>query len=165
MKIKTRNIVSNAIVAAAYFVLTLATYPISFLGIQFRVAEILILLCFFRKDYLIGCTLGCIIANLFSSIGFIDVLFGSIATLLAGLAICFCKHLIVAIFMPVIFNAFIVGFELYHFLAEPFWISVGLVALGEMVVMILGYVVFSLLKKNKNILIGLGANQNLDFKI
>lgn len=165
MKITIKNIVSNAIIAAAYFVLTMASYPISFLGIQFRVAECLILLCFFRKDYVIGCTLGCIIANFFSSIGFIDVLFGSIATLLSCLAICICKHLIAAIFMPVVFNAFVVGFELYHFLNEPFWISVGLVAMGEMVVMIFGYVVFSLLKKNKKLLVGLGANHNLDFKI
>lgn len=47
MKIDTRSIISNGIIAAVYVVLTYITYTISFLGLQFRFAEILVLLCFF----------------------------------------------------------------------------------------------------------------------
>lgn len=161
MKLTIKNITSNALLAATYVVLTMATFPISFLGIQFRIAEILILLCFFRKDYVFGCTIGCVIANLFSSIGLVDVLFGGLATLISCLLICFCKRLWLACIFPVVFNAFIVGFELFYFLKEPFWISTSLVAIGELTIMILGYILFSLLKSKTKILIRLGANQNI----
>ena len=86
-KITTKDIVSNALIAALYVVLTLITYPISFLGIQFRFAEILVLLCFFRKDYSIGLIIGCAIANLASSIGLVDVGFGTAATVVACVCI------------------------------------------------------------------------------
>ena len=45
-----RRIVMNAAVAALYVVLTLVSYPLAFEAVQFRIAEMLMLLCFFRKD-------------------------------------------------------------------------------------------------------------------
>ena len=99
-----RKIAANAFIAALYVVLTLASYPLSFNQIQFRVAEVLVLLCFFRKDFVIGLTCGCALANLFSTLGPIDIAFGSAATLIACLCICISKHLCVAILFPVISN-------------------------------------------------------------
>lgn len=164
MKITTRDIISNALIAAIYVVATLITYPISFLGIQFRFAEIMVLLCFFRKDYAVGLVLGCAIANLASSIGLIDVGFGSLATLLTCLCVMFCKQLAIACIFPVLFNGFIVGFELWKFLGEPFWISVGTVALGEFAVMIVGYVLFMILKRRQSFFETIRAKQNIAFK-
>ncbi len=164
MKISIKDITYNAIIAALYVVLTLVTYPISFLGIQFRVAEILVLLCFYRRDYVIGLTLGCIIANLFSAIGMLDAIFGAIATLLSCLAVSFCRHLVVACLLPVVLNGFAIGIELYALLGELFWISVGTVALGELAVLVVGYVVFTILKHNQTFLKLIRAQQNIDFK-
>ena len=163
-KITTKDIVSNALIAALYVVLTLITYPISYLGIQFRFAEILVLLCFWRKDYSIGLVIGCAIANLASSIGLVDVGFGTFATLIACVGIMFSKWLAIACLFPIISNAFIVGFELYQFLGLPFWLSVGEVALGETVVMIVGYVLFMILKRRKTFFDNIRANQNIAFK-
>ena len=163
-KITTKDIVSNALIAALYVVLTLITYPISYLGIQFRFAEILVLLCFFRKDYSIGLIIGCAIANLASSIGLVDVGFGTLATLLACLGIIFCKHLAIACIFPVLTNSFIVGFELYQFLGLPFWLSVGEVAIGEATVMVVGYILFMILKRRKTFFDSIRANQNIAFK-
>ena len=163
-KITTKTIVSNAMVAAIYVVLTLVTYPISFLGIQFRFAEILVLLCFFRKDYSIGLILGTAIANLTSPIGVVDVGFGTLATLIACLGIMFCKQLAIACLFPVISNAFVVGFELWKFLGEPFWISVGLVAIGEFTVMVVAYILYMVLKRRKTFFEIIGAKQNIAFK-
>lgn len=163
-KITTKDIVSNALIAALYLVLTLITYPISYLSIQFRFAEILVLLCFFRKDYSIGLIIGCVIANLASSIGIVDVGFGTLATIIACVGIMFCKHLAIACLFPVISNAFIVGFELYQFLGLPFWLSVGEVALGEFVVMVVGYILFMILKRRKTFFDNIRANQNIAFK-
>ena len=163
MKITVKSIAYNGILAALYVVLTLATYNISFLALQFRVAELLMLLCFFRKDSLIGVTIGCFIANLFSFSAW-DLLFGTMATVLAGLLMMFSKHLVFAIFMPVLFNGFIVAFELNWLLGEPFWISVLSVSLGELTVMLVGYIFFMIIKRRKGFLESIGLNQNLDFK-
>ena len=76
----------------------------------------------------------------------------------------FCKHLVVAIAFPVIFNAFIVVWELTFF-GEPYWLSVLTVGIGELVVMILGYILYmTIAKRNKAFLKILKADQNLEFK-
>lgn len=164
IKITTRDIVANSMIAALYVVLTMVTYPFSYLGIQFRVAEVLVLLCFFRKDYTIGLVAGCAIANLASTIGLVDVGFGTLATLIACLGIMFMKQLGIACLFPIVSNAFIVGFELWQFLGEPFWISVGQVALGETAVMVAGYILFMILKHRKNFFEVVRATQNIEFK-
>ena len=164
MKIDTRTITSNAIIAALYVVLTYLTYPISFLGLQFRFAEMLVLLCFFRKDYAIGLIIGCAIANVGSSIGFVDVGFCTLATLIACIGIMFSPRLAIAILFPIVSNAFIVGFELWKFLGEPFWLSVGQVAIGETTVMIVAYIVFMILRKKTSFYNLIRANQHINFK-
>lgn len=159
-----KTICRNGIVAAIYVALTYLTMPFSFGDIQFRVAEILMILVFFRRDYTIGLTLGCALANIYSTIGILDVLFGTLATLIACLVICFSKQLVVACLAPVIANAFIVGAELYFLLELPFWPCVLSVGLGELAVMAVGYILFMFLRKNKHFMDVIGANRNLEFK-
>ena len=160
----TKDLIANSLIAAVYVVLTYITYPISYLGIQFRVAEIMVLLCFFRKDYAIGLIIGCAIANLGSSIGLVDVGFGTLATALTCVCVMFSKRLGIACIFPVLFNAFIVGFELWKFLGLPFWISVGEVAIGEATVMIVGYIFFMIMKRRKTFYEHIRANQNIEFR-
>ncbi|MEA5061385.1 MAG: QueT transporter family protein [Erysipelotrichaceae bacterium] len=164
MKITSKDIVYNAMICALYVALTIISIPISFYGLQFRIAEILVLLCFFNKKYVIGITLGTAIANLASPIGLVDVGFGTLATFLACIVIIFMKKLAIAAIFPVLFNSFIVGFELWWVLNEPFWISVAQVAIGELGVMIVAYIIFTFLKKRKDFQIIVNASQNVDFK-
>ncbi|MFA5481623.1 MAG: QueT transporter family protein [Bacilli bacterium] len=155
----------NAIIASIYYILTMVTAPVSYMGIQIRIAEILVLLCFFRKDYVIGVTLGCLLANLFSPLGYWDMLFGTLATLLSGLLIGYMKHLFIAALIPVVINGFVVGAELYFLLQEPFWLNAGLVAIGEFIaVAILGYFIFLFLGKKEKFQEVISANQNYRFK-
>ena len=161
---KIKNIADNGLVAALYVAISLITYPLSFGMIQFRVAEILVLLCFFRKDFVIGLFIGCLVTNI-ASFSPLDILFGSLATLLSCLVIMFSHHLIIAAIAPIVFNAFIIGIELHFLLGEPLWLAIGFVALGEAAVMVLGYIIFQVLKKNKMFMAVIKANQNLDFKI
>ena len=160
------RIAKNGIIAALYAALTLACYPFAYGMIQFRISEFLVLLCFFRKDYTIGLTIGCAIANLFSPELFLwDVLIGTCGTLIACLGICFCKHLVVACLMPVIANAVLVGLELSVILElDNFFVCAGFVAIGEIVAMVVGYVIFTLIKHNKRFFEAIDANQNLEFK-
>ena len=51
MKLKIKDITRLAIVAALYVALTYVSYPFAYGYMQFRISEILVLLCFFRKDY------------------------------------------------------------------------------------------------------------------
>ena len=162
-KFDEKDIVQNGLLAALYCVLTYVMAPISFGAIQFRLSEILVLACFFDKKKIIGLTLGCFLANLISPLGLMDIGFGTLATFLACLGIIFSKHLIVAIIFPVIANGIIVGFELY-LIGEPLWLSMGTVALGELGVMIIGYIIFMLLKRNKHFFKIVRATQNTDFK-
>ena len=158
-----KDIVQNGLLAALYCVLTYVMSPISFWAIQFRLSEILVLACFFDKKKIVGLTLGCFLANLVSPLGLMDIGFGTLATLLACLGIISSKHLIVAIWFPVVANGFIVGLELY-LIGEPFWFSVGMVALGELAVMMVGYIILMLLKRNKTFFKAVRASQNVDFK-
>ncbi len=158
-----RDIVQNGLLAAFYVVFTYLLTPISFGAIQFRFSEILVLMCFFDKKKIFGLTLGCAIANLVSPLGLMDVGFGTLATFLACLGIIFSKYLIVAISYPVVFNGLIVGFELY-LLGDPFWLSSLTVAAGELAVLIVGYIIFMILKRKKKFFEIIKATQNTEFK-
>ena len=154
----TRKIAENAIVASLYFVLTIVSAPIAYGQIQFRIAEALMLLCFYRKDFVVGLTVGCFLANLGSTLLPWDLVFGTLATLLSGLAIAFLSpRLILGVLYPALFNGFIVGAELFYILGLPFWINVGYVALGELAVLAVGYVLFLLLSRNKGFMDALRA--------
>ena len=47
----TKDLLANSMILALYVVLAMITYPISFLGIQFRVAEIMVLFNTFIVGY------------------------------------------------------------------------------------------------------------------
>ena len=162
-----KSLTRNAVVAAIYVVLTIATSGIAFGAVQIRIAEALMLLCFFRRDYIWGLTLGCFIANLFSPMLPWDLIVGTGATFLACLCICYLdfKKLLIAAIYPVIFNAFMVAAELHFILEEGFWFSVAFVGLGEFIaVCVIGYALFMIIKHNEGAMKSLGANRNLEAK-
>lgn len=80
--------VKVAVIAGLYVALVTLLAPISFHFFQVRVADSLLLLPFlefFGLPAVIGLTIGCALANILSPFGIIDVVFGSLANLLAGL--------------------------------------------------------------------------------
>ena len=80
----TRHVVLGAMIAAAYVALTLLFAPISFGPMQVRVAEALTILPMFTPAAVPGLFLGCFLANLFGDAIVLDVIFGSLATLLGA---------------------------------------------------------------------------------
>lgn len=153
-KYNVKNLVIYASVAAIYVVLTLVLGSFSFGPIQFRIAEVLVLLCFFDKKYFLPLTVACLISNMMSPFGLYDVIFGTIATMLSLFFISKSKNLIVASLFPVIFNGLIVSMEISIingiFELEVFLFNLFTIAFGEFVcVSILGIILFSILKKNK----------------
>ena len=168
MHFTTKKMAVAAIVGAAYAALTMALAPISYGPIQMRVSEVLCILPFFMPCTTWGLFIGCMVSNLISAAGVWDVVFGSLATLGA----CLCiqalgqrginasswPHIILAMLMPVVWNAFIVGGMLtWSFTDTPlfrfntqFWIFAGEVGLGELIVMfVLGIPFLKLLDHSK----------------
>ena len=74
-----------ALVGALYAGMTLILMPISYGPMQFRVSEVLCVLPYFLPETAWGLWIGCVIANIYSAYGILDIVFGSLATLGAGL--------------------------------------------------------------------------------
>ena len=118
------RLVRCAVIAAVYVVLCLALAPFSYGAVQVRIAEALCLLLVFGAEYIVGVTLGCFLANLLGST-VIDVVFGTLATLLACLVTYKLRNVrvkglaIPASLPPVVFNMLIVGaFEITFFFSD-----------------------------------------------
>ena len=105
--------------------------------------------------------IGCAIANTFSTLGPIDIVMGTMATLFSVICVMFSKNLMVAGIFPVVFNAIIVGIELFIVFETPFWLNALTVGLGELVVIIMGIFTFNFLKKNGAFMKLIKANQNI----
>ena len=132
---KTKVIAISAGVAALYVALTWAALPFSYMGVQFRISEILMLLAFYDRRFATALTVGCVLANMLSPINpLVDMIVGSSATLLAVLPMKSIKNMWIASLLPVVFNGLFVGAELYFCLGLPFALSAAQVALGEFAV-------------------------------
>lgn len=162
--VSVQRLVRCAVIAAVYMVLCLVLAPFSYGAIQVRIAEALCLLPVFGAEYIIGVTLGCFLANLFGST-IIDVVFGTIATLLACLVTYRLRNVrikglaIPASLPPVLFNAVFVGIEItifftdYTAMSAPVWLlclTNGItVGIGELIsCTILGVALVKLIESN-----------------
>jgi uncharacterized membrane protein len=150
-RFNTRFIARTAIIAAIYAALTIGLAPISYMAIQFRLSEVLVLLAFVNPALAPGLILGTFIANLFSPLGLVDVVFGTIATLMSIVFMIRSKNMWIASLYPTIFNGIIIGLELHFVFALPLALTILQVAAGEFVVVtILGVPLAKQLLKNKS---------------
>ena len=110
-KISTKQVAFCGILAAIYAALTIATAAFAYGPIQFRLAEALCILPFFLPFSTWGLFIGCVIANLFSTVSALDIVIGSLATLLAACitAKLPAKWKWLAPLPPVLSNALIIG--------------------------------------------------------
>lgn len=153
-----KNLTRLALVAAMYVALTYAFSWASYGTIQFRVAEILTLLCFYRKDYAPAMIVACLIANLPSPLGWFDWVFGPAATALAVIPMYYVKDVRIAAALPVVSNAVIVGIELHLASGDPILANVISVGIGELAVMIVGAVIFkTVFEKNARLMKLIGS--------
>ena len=153
-KLPLRGMVLTGLIAALYVVFTLPFGQVAFGPIQFRMAEVLTVLPFFTPWAIPGCTLGCLLSNLLFSTPW-DVLFGTLATLLAAFCTYKSKKILLAPLWPVLFNGFIIGTMLTFMLLPafewlPWLLMMGEVTASEFVVCyILGLPFMSLIKKSR----------------
>ncbi len=146
MKIYTsRELTVAGLIAAVYAALSLALAPISFGVYQVRIAEALTVLPFFTRAAIPGLFIGCMLANVIGGLGWLDIVFGSLLTLVSA----FFTHMIarlpqakapglnsavwLAPLPPVLLNAFGVSAYLAPLIGVSYWFSVQMVGLGQVI--------------------------------
>ncbi|NLY86638.1 MAG: QueT transporter family protein [Tissierellia bacterium] len=158
----TKYLTKASIIAALYIVLVLVQMlPIPFVHLTFgplqlRVAEGLVLLPLVEPAAIPGVFIGCLLSNLllsfYSGFGLIDILGGSLVTLLAAYLTSKMKNKITGILPPVILNGLIVSIWVSYFTKVPYFITVLGIGVGELLsVAIFGNIILSVYKKATNI--------------
>ena len=114
-----------------YAELTLVLAPISYGPVQFRISEALTLLPYFIPEAVPGLFAGCFFANFLGGYGLPDMIFGSIATLIAAVLTRKSKNIYFAALWPVIANMLVIGVMLHVLLNVPLVGTCIYVGLGE----------------------------------
>ena len=147
----TRALARGAIIAALYTALTVLLAPLSYGEVQIRFSEAFTLLPILMPEAVPALLVGCLLSNILGGCSIFDIVFGSLATLLA--AVCTRRlrdKFWLAALMPVLFNGVIVG-AVVHFcystaIALP--LCMLSVAAGEAVAcLIVGPLLISVLRR------------------
>jgi uncharacterized membrane protein len=147
-----KDVLKQTMIAAIYVVLVYVFAFASFGLIQFRIAEVLMILVLFDKKSIVGLTMGCFIANWLGGAIIIDIIIGPLATLLAGVLMHYTKEKVVlAMVWPAIANGIIIGLILtYGYQFGPLFFTIPSVFIGEAAVMYLvGLPIYYVLRQNK----------------
>ena len=147
---KFHYLVRVAMIAAIYLVLNIIFAPISYGPVQVRIAEALAVLPFIDPSAILGLFIGCILANIYGGLGLLDIIGGSLCTLLAAYLTSKMKNPKLAPLPPVLINALGVSIYLHLLFNLPYWITVLYIGVGEFIACyILGYPLLIVLIKNK----------------
>ena len=139
-------------IGSIYAILTIILAPLSYGMIQVRVAEMLMVLPYFTPAAVPGLFIGCLIANIYGGLGFLDIIFGSLATLIAAYLVTKISIKYLVPLPPVIINAIVVGMVLHLVLGLPFHIAAAWVGLGQFIACYgLGLPLLFLLEKHRHI--------------
>jgi Predicted membrane protein len=116
----TLFICQAGIIAALYVALTFVFAPISFGAVQVRIAEALTILPIFTPAAIPGLFVGCLIGNFLGGGIILDVIFGSIATLLGAIGTYLLrkKNPIFGTIPPIVANTLIVPFVIKYAYAD-----------------------------------------------
>ena len=157
-----RYLTKASLIAAIYIVLVLLQvmpFPLASLTfgpIQLRIAEGLALLPLVEAAAVPGVFIGCLLANLliapYSGFGLIDIIGGSLVTLLAAYLTSKMKNKFTAILPPVILNGLIVSIWVSYFTKIPYLYTVLGIGGGELAsVLLFGSVILYVYEKATNL--------------
>lgn len=157
----TLFLVQAAAIGAIYVVITLLFAPLSFGEVQIRFSEALTILPYFTPAAIPGLFVGCIISNILGGGIPVDIIFGSIATLIGAVFTYKLRsNKWLSPVPPIVANTVIVPFVLHYGyginLPIPFMmVTVGV---GEIIsCAVLGMIVLNALSRYGNMLFKKGA--------
>lgn len=148
-----RYLTRGAVIAALYVALTLVSSLLGLHsgGIQLRLSEALTILPMFTPAAIPGLFLGCALANLLTGASLLDVVFGSLATLLGALGTRFlAKNKWVGPVFPIGANTIAVPLilKLVYGLPGSIWFYCLTVFMGELLSCgVLGVILYNALKR------------------
>ena len=155
----TLFMVQAAAIAAVYVVLTTVFAASSFGEVQVRISEALTILPVFTPAAIPGLFVGCLISNFLGGAILLDVIFGSIATLIGAVFTWKLRNSSkwLAPLPPIVANAIIVPFTLYYGygvnLPIPFMMLT--VGIGEVISCgVLGMILYGALNKYRYAIFG-----------
>lgn len=150
---KIQFITHAAVIAAIYTVLVIIFAPISFGPVQVRIAEALTVLPYFTPAAIPGVTIGCFLSAALTAADPLDMIFGSLATLIAALtSYGLRRHKFLVPIPPIVSNALIIPWVLRYAYNVPDAIPFMMltVGLGEVLsVGILGMILLFTLERVK----------------
>ena len=138
-KFTVRELTLAAMTAAVYAVLGYFgdIFGLTFGAVQFRFAEALTVLPFLFPATAPGLALGCLITNLLSPFGPVDIIFGTLATAIAAYLTTKMPKWYLAALPPILVNALILppmlAWAETGSLSGAFWSALGLNALSFIV--------------------------------
>ena len=126
---KTKDLALYGVLIALYLVITTLN-PISYGPIQFRVSEVILLLPFFNKKFILPCIVAVGLANVFSPLGPIDVFTGVLIAVVTYYGV---QKVISEPWVLAVLYSFICGFlvsaELVIMFSVPYFVTfLGIVA-------------------------------------
>ena len=151
---RVRFITLSAIIAALYFVLTMAVFELASGAIQIRISEALCVLAYFTPAAVPGLTLGCFISNVILTGNPLDIIFGTLATFIGAFGGYLLRKNKWLITLPtVLANAIIIPFVIYFGFGETElaipWLMLT-IFIGEFIsATVLGTSLLEILKKYK----------------
>lgn len=133
---RMHKVIRGGLIASVYIVLTImpGLSAISFGPVQFRISEALTVLPILYPEAIAGLFVGALIANLAGPVGLVDVIFGSLATLIAAVGTWRFRHSVWAYWSPVVVNGLLVSLYLHAFFDFPYWLTVLSIGASEALV-------------------------------
>ena len=148
----------SALIAAIYVVLTLLLRPISYGPIQFRVSEALCVLPYFTPAAIPGVFIGCLISNLLGGAVLMDIVFGSLATLIGAIGSWLLRRNRWLVSLPpILSNTLIIPWVLkFAYGSEDLvWYMMITIGIGEILAIgVLGQLLISVLAKYRKMIFG-----------
>ena len=140
-----------AVIAALYVVLTYVFSAFASGVIQVRVSEALTILPAFTPAAIPGLVIGCLLSNTLTGCVLLDIIFGSVATLIGALgSYALRRHTWLVPIPPIVSNMIIVPFVLRfaYGATDAFPFMIATVGAGEIIsCYLLGMLLYGVLKK------------------
>lgn len=147
---KAKHLTRAALIAGLYVIITYILSPISFGPIQFRVSEALTVLPILYPEAIPALFIGVFLSNIIGGLGMVDILGGSLVTLLAAYGTYYFRDSFIAYLSPILLNGLLISIYLHLLFAIPYWLTVIQISISEAaVVLFLGYPLIRVLKKRR----------------
>ena len=155
----TKKIARAGLIAGVYTLTAMITFPISSGAIQLRLSEALCVLPFLFIEAVPALFIGCMLSNIITACAFLDVILGSVITLVSAMLTYLTgkliKNTVVKIIVgglfPVLLNAFflpLIWQWCYGFLDYIYIVQVGILVLGQAIsVYLIGTPLYITIKK------------------